>query len=85
LVGLSDSSLRLSSVTRFNERSHSFHCHPHVYPQVECQPQSKVLTFARDQSLNPIPDQVLIRLRSKTMVLYFGQILKSVTRLSVKD
>ena len=32
---MSCSSLRRSSMARVNEGSHSFTCHPHVYPQVE--------------------------------------------------
>jgi len=32
---MSCSSLRRSDMTRVNTRSHSFTCHPHVYPQVE--------------------------------------------------
>jgi len=31
---MSNSPLRRSGVARVNERSHSFTCHPHVYPQV---------------------------------------------------
>jgi len=30
-----NSSLKRSGMTRVNEGSHSFTCHPHVYPQVE--------------------------------------------------
>jgi len=30
-----DSSLKHSGMARVNEGSHSFTCHPHVYPQVE--------------------------------------------------
>jgi len=30
-----DLSLKRSGMARVNERSHSFTCHPHVYPQVE--------------------------------------------------
>ena len=30
-----DSSLKRSGMARVNEGSHSFTCHPHVYPQVE--------------------------------------------------
>jgi len=30
-----DSSLKRSGIARVNEGSHSFTCHPHVYPQVE--------------------------------------------------
>jgi len=32
---MSNSPLRRSGTTRANEGSHSFTCHPHVYPQVE--------------------------------------------------
>ena len=44
---MSYSSLKRSDMTVVNEKSHSFTCHPHVYPQVEgaipaftAQPQS---------------------------------------------
>ena len=30
------SKVRYSGITHVNERSHSFACHPHVYPQMEC-------------------------------------------------
>ena len=30
-----DSSLRSSGMTRVNVRSHSFTCHPYMYPQME--------------------------------------------------
>jgi len=32
---MSNSPLGRSDMARVNERSHSFTCHPHVYPQVE--------------------------------------------------
>jgi len=32
---MSTSPLRCSGMVRVNEGSHSFTCHPHVYPQVE--------------------------------------------------
>jgi len=47
-----DSSLKRSGMARVNEGSHSFTCHPHVYPQVEWTihaftPQPQIITALR--------------------------------------
>jgi len=50
-----DSSLKRSGMARVNEGSHSFTCHPHVYPQVEW---THVLKELRKFSPAPLVDGV---------------------------